>query len=345
HQTPTPSLREAGWGGRERGRKLRERGMANLSSHAHGQSGVEMGNGVKEGEANMRAGKFKFGKRIAFKKREGHIFKQGTRKAFEVMGNSVSIWWIVVECACRILGVSTATVLCAVGVETLQQGEFNSLGIYLLVSSFGIMMFELAYFLDALLSMCLFCPPDWQLFTLWGKMARIGGFHKFLYYSIMSVVCFLHPVLVWHAIIPGTMLLVTAFFNFILSKKTKIKSPKRPQESLGDQGPTTVCVSEGAAAPDSAFSFLRMVAGRRGGALTFSTRDHCFGVGERGESVRAMLEQTVEPADTDRERTRWKERRLISFRGREEPVEREMEEMDCYCEPDTTSDTAPMIAD
>lgn len=259
------------------------------------------------------------------------------------MGNSESVWWIVVECACRILGVSTATVLCAVGVETLQQGEFNSLGIYLLVSSFGIMMFELAYFLDALLSMCLLCPPDWQLFMLWGKMARIGGFHKFLYYSIMSVVCFLHPVLVWHAIIPGTMLLVTAFFNFILSKKTKIKSPKRPQES--DQGPTTVCVTEGAAAPDSAFSFLHMVTGKRGGALTFSTRDRCLGIGERGESVRAMLEQTAEPADADRERKRWKERKLISFRGREEPMEREMEEMDCYCEPDTTSDTAPMIAD
>lgn len=34
-------------------------------------------------------------------------------------------------------------------------------------------------------------------------MAHVGGFHKFLSYSIMSVVCFLHPVLVWHAVIPG----------------------------------------------------------------------------------------------------------------------------------------------
>lgn len=34
-------------------------------------------------------------------------------------------------------------------------------------------------------------------------MAHVGGFHKFLCYSIMSVVCFLHPVLVWHAVIPG----------------------------------------------------------------------------------------------------------------------------------------------
>ncbi|XP_076599710.1 transmembrane protein 72 [Chaetodon auriga] len=264
------------------------------------------------------------------------------------MGNSESVWWIVVECACRILGVSTATVLCAVGVETLQHGEFNSLGIYLLVSSVGIMMFELAYFLDTLLFMCLPCPPDWQLFLIWGKMARVGGFHKFLYYSIMSVVCFLHPVLVWHAIIPGTMLLVTAFFNFILSKKTNIKSPKRTQESHGDQGPTTVCVAEGAAS-DSSFSFLHTGTGRRGVGLALTTRDRCLGLGERGESVQAMLEleQTAAPKDTDRERRSWKERRLRSFRGREEPVEREMEEMDCYSEPepDTTSDTAPMITD
>lgn len=68
------------------------------------------------------------------------------------------------------------------------------------------------------------CPPDWQLFQLWGKMARIGGFHKFLYYSIMSVVCFLHPVLVWHAVIPGKTapagttltLIITVLFTVLL---------------------------------------------------------------------------------------------------------------------------------
>ncbi|KAM3606667.1 uncharacterized protein V6R79_020891 [Siganus canaliculatus] len=210
------------------------------------------------------------------------------------------------------------------------------------------MMIELAYFLDTLLIMCLPCPPGWTLFVLWGKMARIGGFHKFLYYSIMSLVCFLHPVLVWHAIIPGTMLLVTAFFNFILSKKTKTKSPKRLQGSHEDQGPTTVFVTDGAAS-DTSFSFLHTVTGKRGVGLVSSTRDRCLSPGERGESVQAMLEQeqTEIPKGTDRERRRWTDRRLIFFRRREEPVEREMEEMDCYSEPepDTTSDTAPMIAD
>uniref|UniRef100_A0A8D2ZTT9 Transmembrane protein 72 n=1 Tax=Scophthalmus maximus TaxID=52904 RepID=A0A8D2ZTT9_SCOMX len=246
----------------------------------------------------------------------------------------------------HLVATSQTSVLCAVGVDTLQQGEFNSLGIYLLVSSVAIMTFEMAYFLDALLFMCLPCPPNWQLFVLWGKMARIGGFHKFLYYSIMSVVCFLHPVLVWHAIIPGIMLLVTAFFNFILSKKTKSKSHKRPQESYGDQGLPTVCVTQRAGS-DSTVSFFSAVAGRRGGGVALTSGDLCLGLGERGESVQAMLEleETAAPKDADSERRRWTERRLISFRGREEPVEREMEEMDGYCEPDTTSDTAPMITD
>ncbi|KAM6996996.1 transmembrane protein 72 [Tautogolabrus adspersus] len=265
------------------------------------------------------------------------------------MGKLESVCWIVVEFACRILGVSTATVLCAVGVETLQQGEFSSLGIYLLVSSVGIMLFELAYFLDTLLFMCLPCPPDWQIFVLWGKMAHVGGFHKFLYYSIMSVVCFLHPVLVWHAVIPGTMLLVTALFNFILSKRTKNKSTKRSQENHSDHVPTTVCVTEGAATDATSFSFLHMMTGRKGGGPALTTRDDCLGPVEREESVQAMLElqQTTAPKDSDRERRRWKERGLACFRGREEPVEREMEEMDGYCEPetDTTSDTAPMISD
>ncbi|XP_029926764.1 transmembrane protein 72 [Myripristis murdjan] len=264
------------------------------------------------------------------------------------MGNSERVLWIVVECTCRILGISTATVLCAVGVETLQQGEFHSLAIYLLVSSVGIMLFELAYFVDALLLMCLPCPPDWQVFLLWGKMARLGGFQKFLYYSIMSVVCFLHPVLVWHAIIPGTMLLVTAFFNFILSKKAKAESPKGPQDSYNDQGLTTVCVTERGGSGNN-FSFFHMMGSRRGTGLALTSRDRCLGLGERGETIQAMLEleQTAAPKETERQRRRWKDRRQVCLTGRQGPVEREMEEFERYCEPEpeTSSDTAPMITD
>lgn len=139
------------------------------------------------------------------------------------------------------------------------------------------------------------------------------------------------------------MLLVTAFFNFILSKKTKSSSPKRPQESYGEQGLTTVCVTD---SPDDTFSLFHMVSGRRGAQL--ATRNNSFSPGERGESEQAMLELEHTAKETDKERKRrWKERRPICLRGREEPMEREMEAMEGHCEPepDTTSDTAPMITD
>lgn len=137
------------------------------------------------------------------------------------------------------------------------------------------------------------------------------------------------------------MLLLTAFFNFILSKKTKVRPPKQPQEGQsGNQGLTPVCATDGGV--QSSFSFVHSVTGRRVGGLALAIRD-------RGESVQAMLEaeQTAAPADADRERRRWGERRLVFSRRREEPVEREMEEMERCCEPDadTTSDTAPMITD
>ncbi|KAK7930804.1 hypothetical protein WMY93_007199 [Mugilogobius chulae] len=237
---------------------------------------------------------------------------------------------MLVECACRILGVTTATVLCGVGVETLHQGQFTSLAIYLLAASVGIMLFEMAFFLDTLLVTCLICPPDWQIFVLWGKMARVGGFHKFLYYSIMSVVCFLHPVLVWHATIPGTMLLVTALFNFILSKKPKASTDE--QERYSEPNLTTVCITE---QTDQTLSFLKLVwRSRKEDRLALTD---CK---EEEEETEGDVQVMLEPSDRQRRRGR----RLVFFRGsKEDPVEREMEEMDRSC--DTTSDTAPMITD
>ncbi|XP_063819480.1 transmembrane protein 72 [Pseudophryne corroboree] len=51
----------------------------------------------------------------------------------------------------------------------------------------------------------------------------MGGFQKFLGYGLLSVACFLHPVLVWHVTIPGTMLVVTGIAYLLLSKQKKIK--------------------------------------------------------------------------------------------------------------------------
>lgn len=146
----------------------------------------------------------------------------------------------------------------------------------------------------------------------------------------------------------GIMLLVTAVFNFVLSKKANPKPPKRQQESRGDQGPTAVCVTDGPPAENN-FSFLHLGVGGRGGGRT-AVAIARLGPGERAESGEAMLksEQTAAPRSGDRDQRRWRERRrrrLLFFRPPEEPAEREMEEMGGYSEPDTTSDTAPMITD
>lgn len=141
------------------------------------------------------------------------------------------------------------------------------------------------------------------------------------------------------------MLLVTAVFNFILSKKANPKPSKRQQESHGDQGPTTVCVTDGGPS-HSNFSFLHLGLGGRGGGMT-PTPIARLSLAEAGESGQAMLkpEQTAAPADGERRSWRDRRRRMMFFRPAEEPAGREMEEMECYSEPDSTSDTAPMITD
>lgn len=55
------------------------------------------------------------------------------------------------------------------------------------------------------MSCSIYCryPVTSKFFVIWRKMANVGGFQKFLYYTVMSVMCFLHPVLVWHAVVPG----------------------------------------------------------------------------------------------------------------------------------------------
>ncbi|KAJ8014038.1 hypothetical protein DPEC_G00036100 [Dallia pectoralis] len=194
------------------------------------------------------------------------------------------------------------------------------------------MVFEAAYFLDALLQKCLLCPPGWRVFVLWGKLAHLGGFQKFLYYTMMSVVCFLHPVLVWHAIIPGTMLLVTAFFNFILSKNT----PKVSAKDLGDSvGIMSVCASERGGTKHL---------GRCGSGPAHVPRESGLDVGERGECSQAMLEVEMPGSGLKQvmNRREWKKEKkthVNSHNGATE--ENEMEEY--HDEPEITSDTAPMI--
>ncbi|XP_029465472.1 transmembrane protein 72 [Rhinatrema bivittatum] len=140
------------------------------------------------------------------------------------------VCWTVLECVCRFLGISTAAVLTGVGIETLLQTQFKSLGYYLLFAAAAVAICELSFFLHLLLSSCFTCQSELTIYVCWRKIARLGGFQKFLGYVLLSVACFLHPVLVWHVTIPGTMLVITGVAYFLLSKQKKIKPTK---ESFG----------------------------------------------------------------------------------------------------------------
>ncbi|XP_016323162.1 transmembrane protein 72-like [Sinocyclocheilus anshuiensis] len=239
-----------------------------------------------------------------------------------------SALWVLVECACRVLGISTAAVLCAVGIETQRQGEFNSLAIYLLLSSVVILIFEVAHFIDTLLAMCLPCPPTWKIFILWKKMAKVGGFQKFLYYTMMSLMCFLHPVLVWHAVIPGIMLVVTGFFNFILSKKKKSDPPIESRASYSDPL-SSVCVTDREDA-EHTFSFFHIISGKR--AYFFPSNSQLHGPTDRAQSVKNAQHMNRQ---TDTRNVHF----IESLRHNDTEIEEYHE-----VEPDeTTSDKAPII--
>lgn len=45
--------------------------------------------------------------------------------------------------------------------------------------------------------------PDSLAQACWKRGRRPGSFQKFLGYTLLSVACFLHPILVWHVTIPG----------------------------------------------------------------------------------------------------------------------------------------------
>nr|XP_033799355.1 transmembrane protein 72 isoform X2 [Geotrypetes seraphini] len=156
------------------------------------------------------------------------------------------VCWTVLECVCRFLGISTAAVLTGVGVETLLQGRFKSLGYYLLFSAAAVAVCELSFFLHLLLSSCFTCQSESTMYVCWKKIARLGGFQKFLGYVLLSVACFLHPVLVWHVTIPGTMLVVTGVAYFFLSKQKKIKTTKESSgqtEQYADPTGTAVAMT------------------------------------------------------------------------------------------------------
>ncbi|XP_068053691.1 transmembrane protein 72 isoform X2 [Anomalospiza imberbis] len=115
-------------------------------------------------------------------------------------------FWSALEYTCRLLGISTAAVLIGVGIETLQRGQFKSLAFYLLFSGVAVTVCEGFFFISLFLEMCFTHKPEFLAQAFWKRARCPGSFQKFLGYTLLSVACFLHPVLVWHVTIPGEKL-------------------------------------------------------------------------------------------------------------------------------------------
>ncbi|XP_054292175.1 transmembrane protein 72 isoform X4 [Pongo pygmaeus] len=115
-------------------------------------------------------------------------------------------------------------VLIGVGTETFLQGQFKSLAFYLLFTGAAVSICEGAYFVAQLLAICFQCQPGSLADRVREKAHWLGSFQKFLAYVLLSVACFLHPVLVWHVTIPGSMLIITGLAYFLLSKRKKRKA-------------------------------------------------------------------------------------------------------------------------
>ncbi|NWV66045.1 TMM72 protein, partial [Malurus elegans] len=142
-------------------------------------------------------------------------------------------FWSALEYTCRLLGISTAAVLIGVGVETLQRGQFKSLAFYLLFSGVAVTVCEGFFFISLFLEMCLTHKPESLAESCWKRARHPGSFQKFLGYTLLSVACFLHPVLVWHVTIPGSMLVLTALAYFLLSKRRKSPGHKEMHPQAG----------------------------------------------------------------------------------------------------------------
>ncbi|XP_030059039.1 transmembrane protein 72 isoform X3 [Microcaecilia unicolor] len=219
------------------------------------------------------------------------------------------VYWTVLECICRFLGISTAAVLTGVGVETLLQGRFKSLGYYLL------------------------CQSESTMYVCWRKIARLGGFQKFLGYVLLSVACFLHPVLVWHVTIPGTMLVVTGVAYFLLSKQKKLKPTKESSgqtEQYADPTATAVAMTH-TGDTEQTYTFNSTIVEKKASLF------HQMG------SILRVKKDKLSPKDTE---DKVDQKRQVQFQEKVikiiPSITESLEEQESEPE-ETTSDTAPII--
>ncbi|NWU62413.1 TMM72 protein, partial [Pterocles burchelli] len=225
-------------------------------------------------------------------------------------------------------------VLIGVGVETLQRGQFKSLAFYLLFSGVAVTVCEGFFFISLFLEMCFTYEPDSLAQACWKRARRPGSFQKFLGYTLLSVACFLHPVLVWHVTIPGSMLVLTALAYFLLSKRRK--SP-RHKETAGQYVDPSATVAAPTVAGDTEQTYTFHGAQRE---QHYSLLGHMKSIlkGDKDKSLATVAPAQPVALPGPRKQVHFQEKvvQIIpSVSENLEDVESEAEE--------TTSDTTPIL--
>ncbi|XP_064125176.1 transmembrane protein 72 [Loxodonta africana] len=255
----------------------------------------------------------------------------------------LQVFWTGLEYTCRLLGITTAAVLIGVGTETFLRGQFTSLAFYLLFTGAAVSVCEGAYFVAQLLTTCFQCQPGSLAYRAKEKARWLGCFQKFLAYLLLSVACFLHPVLVWHVTIPGSMLIITGLAYFLLSKRKKSRAAPRGPASLEHYtDPSSSAVSTtGSGDTEQTYTFHGAL--KEGpGSLFVHMKSILKGATQPGDCKPpdTLMELSLEPTDT------LPKKKQVHF---EEKVVRIIPSLtegldDGDSEPEeTTSDTAPII--
>ncbi|KAJ7324475.1 hypothetical protein JRQ81_017495 [Phrynocephalus forsythii] len=243
-------------------------------------------------------------------------------KGFLVNMSQVT-FWNVLEYFCRLLGISTGAVLLGVGTDTLLQGQFKSLGTYLLISGAAVSACEVAYFVSLLVT----CSSTKQIpvnSALGGQAASCGtkGNDNRRYKlapsgSVLSV-----------SGGGGTMLVLTGLAYFVLSKQQK--ETRANGEEQGRTAYNTAVSVTGRDDPGQTYLFCKAAERGRGSSFAGYLRNFFKGGKEQGA--------VVNPSSTLSEgKQRCFEDKVVDLilSVREDP-----EEPESLAE-ESTSDTAP----
>ncbi|XP_057257011.1 transmembrane protein 72 isoform X2 [Pezoporus wallicus] len=185
--------------------------------------------------------------------------------------------------------------------------------------------------------MCFTYEPDSLAQACWKRARRPGSFQKFLGYTLLSVACFLHPVLIWHVTIPGSMLVLTALAYFLLSKRRKSPRHKETHPEAGQYADPSATIAAATIAGDTEQTYTFHEAQRE---------QHRSLLGHMKSILKGSKERSPAPAGPTEPAALPGPRKQVHFQEKVvqiiPSVSESLEDVNSEAE-ETTSDTTPIL--